>query len=115
MVGRRPRQGWQGKVDGTLSGTLKETMGLAILSRKSCDIIREEAGCTLQDLSSRPLNLARRFGIRLMSPGLARGSVRAVAGKILTPELTEAMRADASTFRLAAKSTGIRRLLRHFR
>ncbi|HOE10950.1 MAG TPA: hypothetical protein PLQ35_11745 [bacterium] len=88
---------------------------MPILSKKAYEIIREELGRSLQDLASEPLNVVRKSGVQLLYPERARGMVRASTGKLLMPESIEQTRARVSKFRLAKKSMGIQRLLRHFR
>lgn len=88
---------------------------MAILTPNSCEIIREEMGKTLQELASEPLNVARGIKVQPLYPERARGSVRAMAGKLFTPLAAEEKRTEVSKFRLAKKSAGIQRLLRHFR
>ena len=89
---------------------------MAILTQKSCEIIQEELGRSLQELASEPLNDARGKNIRLMYPEQARGSVRARSGRLLMPESMAKTRVKISKIRrLTGKSKGIERLLRHFR
>ena len=88
---------------------------MLILTQTSCDIIREETGKALHEIASEALNSARSSKLRLLYPARARGSVRVVAGKLFTPDDAEKKRHEVSKYRLARKSTGIQRLLRHFR
>ena len=88
---------------------------MLILTPKSSEIIQKELGRSLQEVASEPLNVARGMNVKYLYPNRARGAVRAMLGKLLTPKYTEKMRADVSKFRLARKSRGIQRLLRHFR
>lgn len=91
-------------------------MNKGILTEKACNIIREEAKLSLQELASREPNMARTKNIKYLYLERARGAVRPSAGLALTPADIEQEREEISHFRLPLKKTaGFRRILRLFR
>lgn len=88
---------------------------MAILTQDACDIIKKALGRSLHGVASEPLRLARSRNVQLLYPEKARGSVRAMTGKLLMPDSIEAMRRKTSKLRLAKKSKGMQRFLSYFR